>query len=145
MSSTAKAFLQRWIVTTLGVVVAANVVNGIHYDTVMGLVLASLLLGVLNAVVRPLMIVFALPLVLVTLGLFVLVINGVLLYWVGALLRSFHVDNFWAAFWGALIISVVSTLVNWTLGSNDAQIKITRRRPGHIRGPGDGDGPVIDV
>ena len=132
------------MVTTLGVVVAANVVRGIHYDTVLGLALASLLLGILNAFVRPLMILFALPLVMVTLGFFVLVINGLLLYWVGRVLHPFHVDTFGAAFWGALIISVVSTLVNWFLGSSEPRIKATRgHRP--TRGPGDGDGPVIDI
>ena len=148
MPANAKSFLQRWIITTLGVLVAANVVPGIHYDTALGLFLASLLLGVLNAVIRPIMIILALPLLVVTLGLFVLVINAGLLYLVGSLLKTFHVDSFGAAFWGALIISIVSLFSNTLLGTKNPNIRITRSggRPGRRPGPPtDGGGPVIDV
>src|ERR1041385_1877983 len=113
MSPRLKSFLQRWVVNTLGVLVAATVVAGIHYDTALGLLMASLLLGVLNAFVRPLMILLSLPLLIFTLGFFILVINALLLYLVGSLLKPFHVDTFGAAFLGALIISIVSLLVNW--------------------------------
>jgi len=138
-----KTFLQRWIVNTVGVLVAANVVSGIHYETYVGLFLASLLLGVLNAFVRPIMIVLALPLLVFTFGLFLLVINALLLYFVGALLKPFHVDSFGAAFLGALIISVVSMLVNWLLGSGDTHFHVSRRPPPGP--PSSGSGPVIDV
>ena len=145
MSTRAKEFLQRWAITTLGVLVAANIVPGIHYETPLGLFLASLLLGVLNAVIRPVMIVLALPLLLVTLGLFLLVINALLLYLVGAILKTFHVDSFSAAFWGALIISIVSLLTNWLLGTNRATFRVTRGRRPPPGPPPDGGGPVIDV
>lgn len=144
MSAAAKTFLQRWVITTLGVVVAANVVPGIHYDSVLGLVLASLLLGVLNAVIRPIMIVLALPLLLFTLGLFILVINAALLYFVGSILKPFHVDSFSAAFWGALVVSIVSFVANYLLGTSNAQFQVSRRRNSR-RGPPEGGGPVIDV
>jgi putative membrane protein len=121
-------------------------VSGIHYDTYVGLFLASLLLGILNAFVRPVMIVLSLPLLLFTLGLFMLVINALLLYFVGALLKPFHVDSFGAAFLGALIISVVSMIVNWLLGSSNARIQIDRRPPPPPPGaPPGGSGPIIDV
>jgi putative membrane protein len=147
MSPKVKAFLQRWIINTLGVLVAANVVTGIRYDTVVGLIMASLLLGILNAFVRPIMIVLALPLLLFSLGLFILVINALLLYFVGGLLKSFHVDSFTAAFLGALLISVISMVCNVLLGTNGARVQVTssrgtRRPPGP---PADGGGPVIDV
>jgi putative membrane protein len=150
MSPKLKSFLQRWLVNTLGVLVAANVVNGIRYDTVLGLVMASLLLGILNAFVRPIMIVLALPLLLFTLGLFILVINALLLYFVGGLLRSFHVDSFTAAFLGALLISLVSLVCNAFLGTGGARVQVTtgrqsRRRVGPPGPPTDGPGPVIDV
>src|SRR5579872_1107572 len=74
------AFLKRWIITTVAVLVAASLVPGIHYDSIEGLIIATLLLGFLNAVVRPVLIVLSLPLLLVTLGLFLLVINALLLY-----------------------------------------------------------------
>lgn len=145
MSPTAKAFLQRWVVTTVGVLVAANMVRGIRYDTFLGLLLASLLLGILNAFVRPVMIILALPLLIFTLGLFILVINAVLLYLVGGVLTTFHVDSFGAALVGALIVSVVSMIANWLLGSKETQVRV--RRPGSPprRPPGGGDGPIIDV
>jgi putative membrane protein len=140
-----RSFLQRWAINTLGVLVAANVVGGIHYDTYLGLFLASLLLGILNAFVRPIMIVLALPLLLFTLGFFILVINALLLYFVGTLLNSFHVDSFGAAFFGALIVSIVSMLVNWLLGTNEARIQVTRRRGPPPPAPPGGGGPIIDV
>ncbi|MHC1768288.1 MAG: phage holin family protein [Verrucomicrobiia bacterium] len=144
MPRAAKQFLQRWAITTVGVLVAANLVPGIHYDTVVGLLLASLLLGVLNAVIRPVMMILALPLLLVTLGLFVLVINGFLLYVVGSILKSFHVDSFWAAFWGALVISLVSLFANVLLGTDGSSVEVHhRRRP--PPGPPGGQGPIIDV
>jgi putative membrane protein len=147
MPAAAKTFLQRWIITTLGVLVAANIVPGIHYDTALGLFLASLLLGILNAVIRPIMIVLALPLLLVTLGLFLLVINALLFYFVGKILVPFHVDSFGAAFWGALIVSIVSIAANTLLGTGETRVRVSRgRRPPPSRpSPPDGSGPVIDV
>jgi putative membrane protein len=131
-------------VTTLGVLVAANMIHGIRYDTVVGLLLASLLLGILNAFVRPIMIVLALPLLLLTLGLFILVINAVLLYCVGGLLTSFHVDSFGAAFLGAVVVSLVSMVANWMLGGGETRIEIRRRKP-PPGPPSGGSGPIIDV
>jgi putative membrane protein len=144
MSPRTRSFLQRWAVNTLGVLVAANVVNGIQYDNVLGLLLASLLLGVLNAFVRPLLILFALPLLIVTLGLFVLFINGFLLYAVGGLLKGFHVESFRAAFLGALVISLVSMATNWLLGGGQVHVQVRRGERGRRPPPG-GQGPIIDV
>ncbi|MHB9009104.1 MAG: phage holin family protein, partial [Limisphaerales bacterium] len=96
-----KTFLQRWAVTTLAVLVAANVVPGLDYDTTTALLLASLLLGALNAFVRPLLLLLSFPLLVMTLGLFLVFINAALLYLVGSLVKSFHVETFGSAFWGA--------------------------------------------
>jgi putative membrane protein len=96
MSPKLKTFLQRWVVTTLAVLVASNLGLGIEYDTVSGLLVASLLLGIFNAFLRPILMLLSLPLLLVTLGLFTLVINALLLLWVGSLVPAFHVRDFWA-------------------------------------------------
>jgi putative membrane protein len=144
MTIRAKTFLQRWLVNTLGVVAAAHVVAGIRYDGAAGLIVASLLLGVLNAFVRPLMILLSLPLLIFTLGLFVLVINALLLYFVGWLVAPFHVADFRAAFWGALIVSLISIVANWILGTKDARLQY-RRRSKRVSHPRDGGGPIIDV
>lgn len=140
------SFLQRWIVTTLAVLVAANIVPGIGYDTFAGLAVASLLLGLLNAFVRPIMLLISLPLVVYTFGLFVLLINALLLYTVGKLVRTFHVETFWAAFWGGLVISLVSLGVNLLTGRTRGRITWQRRgRPGRRVDRDGGNGPVIDV
>ncbi|MGI8965158.1 MAG: phage holin family protein [Limisphaerales bacterium] len=134
----------RWIITTLAVLVAANIVPGISYDSASGLLAATLLLGILNAFVRPVMLWFSLPLLIFTLGLFTLVINALLLYWVGQL-KSFHVETFGAAFWGALIISVVSIILNSLTGTGNARVRVKREKNLPPPDRGKGNGPVIDV
>ncbi|MGA2174967.1 MAG: phage holin family protein [Verrucomicrobiota bacterium] len=138
------SFLKRWMITTAAVVLAASIVPGITY-TPGGLILATLLLGLLNAFVRPVMLLLSLPLLIFTLGLFILVINALLLYWVGHILRNFQVESFGAAFWGSLIISIVSMMLNaLTKGGGGPRVEFRRGNP--PRPPsGDGGGPVIDV
>jgi putative membrane protein len=142
-----KKFLQSWAVNTLAVLVAVYVIPGIRFkdDSLWTPFVTSLVLGILNAFIRPILMLFALPLLIVTLGLFRLVINALLLYFVGFLLRQyFQVDNFWAAFLGALVISIVSILLNLLIGSNRPRVRFEQRRrpPGPDRG---GGGPVIDI
>src|SRR2546425_6742757 len=143
MCGALKAFLRRWLVNTVAVMVAANVVHGIRSESVTGLFVASLLLGVFNALLRPLLLLLSLPLVIVTLGLFTLVINALLLYFVGQLVEPFHVAGFWSAFWGALVISLVSLVLNTVTGTGDSRIEF-RRTKSRSDGKG-GGGPVIDV
>jgi putative membrane protein len=139
-----KQFIQRWLIITLGVLVAANVVSGIEYQTVTGLLVASLLLGILNAFLRPILLLLSLPLLIVTLGLFTLVINALLLLLVGWLVGTFAVAGFWAAFWGALVISLISIVANALLGTGQTRIQV-RRHHSRSRRPPPGQGPIIDV
>jgi putative membrane protein len=139
-----KSFLKRSLITGLAVWMAANIVPGINY-TPKGLILAALLLGILNAFVRPIMVLLSLPLLIFTLGLFILVINAVLLYWVGRLLQpNFMVESFGSAFWGSLVISLVSLVLNSLTKSGDSRLQFRRGKP-PPRPPKDDDGPVIDV
>ena len=136
-----KRFVQSWLINTLAVILAVYVVPGIRYERSMDLLVASLLLGILNAVLRPVLMFLALPLLIFTLGLFMFIINAGLLYFVGYVLKPhFYVGNFWAAFWGALIISFVSFVLNVLTGTG-AKVHVQRRR----RPPPGGRGPVIDV
>lgn len=147
-SSALKTFLQRWLVNTLAVLVAVTVLGEtrIRYEKWQDLLIASLLLGILNAFLRPLLLLLSLPLLIFTLGLFTLVINALLLYFVGNLWSGFHVADFWSAFWGALVISIVSLAVNSLTGTGNARISMHRGRPPKTRSPNDDDnGPVIDV
>ncbi len=141
----ASTFLRRWVINTLGVLLAANMVRGIQCESIIGLLAASLLLGILNAVLKPIMVFFSLPFLLVSMGLFLLVINAMLLYLVGWLVKPFHVASFGAAFWGALIISIVSWLANWFTGGNPPNAGVGRRRRPSSPHPHDGQGPIIDV
>ncbi|XHR27049.1 MAG: phage holin family protein [Chthoniobacteraceae bacterium] len=108
-----KPFLFRWASTTFAVLVATAFVPGISADSTGALIWAGLLLGVLNAVIRPVLLFFALPLVVLTLGLFVPVINAVLLHFVGSgWVDGFHVAGFGSAFLGAIVVSIASWMVN---------------------------------
>lgn len=139
-----KKFIQSWLINTLAVLVAVYLVSGIHYEKALDLFVASLVLGILNAVIRPMLLFLALPLLIFTLGLFLLVINALLLYFVGFLLRPhFYVDDFWSAFWGALIISVVGVILNSLTGSGHTRVRVERHR--RSDSDRDGGGPVIDV
>lgn len=146
MSPKLKRFLASWAINTLAVGLAGLILhNHIHYQKPIHLLAASLLLGILNAVLKPIIMFLALPLLVFTLGLFMFVINALLLYFVGFLLSPyFSVDTFWSAFWGALIISVVAVVLNSLTGSGNSRVEIRRRRPPRDSGPG-GNGPVIDV
>ena len=139
-------FLQSWLINTLAVALAVLILHGhIHCESNRVLVLAALLLGILNAFVRPILMLIALPLLIFTLGLFTLVINAVMLYFVGFLLKPhFYVESFGYAFLGALIISVVSVALNVLTGN--ARVSVQRRRPPPGKsGRDDDDKPVIDV
>ena len=140
-----RKFIQSWAINILAVLVAVNVVSGIHYQKPLDLFVASLLLGILNAVLRPILMLLTLPLLLFTLGLFRFVINAFLLYFVGSVLQPhFRVDTFWDAFWGALVISIVSVLLNLVVGGSRSRVRFERHRPPPDSGRG-GSGPVIDV
>ena len=99
-------------------------------------------MGILNAFVRPILMLFALPLLIFTLGLFTFVINALLLIFVSVLLLFFHVDSFGYAFLGALIISIVSVVLNILTGSGRVTVQ---RRPPPSQKSDDDNGPVIDV
>jgi putative membrane protein len=147
MSSKLKDFLLRWLITTAAALAATRIVPGINYDKPVDLIVATLVLGILNAVLRPLLTLLALPLVVLTLGLFYLIINALLLYFVGNVVSGFHVDSFWAAFWGGLVISFISLVLNSITGVGNARVTVRRGSPPPPRSDrrDDGGGPVIDV
>lgn len=147
MKPGASQFLQNWLVNTFGVLVAVFILPGVDCDSFGQLVLASLLLGMLNAGVRPFLLFVALPLLVLTLGLFLIVINALLLYFVAWMVPAFNIDSFGWAILAALIIGIVSLFSNGILGRRRAQAKSQERRqpPPPPRKDDDDNGPVIDV
>jgi putative membrane protein len=139
-----KEFLQRWSINTVAVLIAAFTVPGIHYDNWQGLLIGTLVLSLLNVVIRPVLTFLSLPLVFVTFGLFIIVINAFLLYVVGRM-KYFHVDTFGAACWGAVVIGIITIVLNSFTKTGSARVTV-RRGNGKRPPPTDtGSGPVIDV
>ncbi|MSU59650.1 MAG: phage holin family protein [Pedosphaera sp.] len=140
-----KQFFLRWLITTLAVALTVVLLRGhIRYSGPTDLFIAALLLGILNAFIRPIMMFMALPLLIFTLGLFTIVINASLLYLVHWLMGPrFEVDSFGWALLGALIISLVSVTLNILTGTSNARFSIRRGPPPPPRDGG--NGPVIDV
>lgn len=106
----------RWLVSLLvngvAVFVAAQLLNSIEVDGFGSALIAALILAVINTFIRPILVFFTLPLTIVSLGLFLLVINAVTFFVTGMLVPGFEVTGFWGAFWGAMIVSVVSWILN---------------------------------
>jgi len=103
-------FILRVLIAALGLWLATEWVSGITVTTPTTLILAALLLGVVNAIVRPIVVLLTLPVTLITLGLFLLVVNAAMLGLVAAFLPGFSIAGFWPAVWAALLISLVSWL-----------------------------------
>jgi putative membrane protein len=101
-------FLLRAVFAALGLWVASVIVPGVHVNNTGTLIVAAILLGVVNAIVRPVVFILTLPLTVVTLGLFLLVVNAAMLGLVAAFLPGFTIAGFWPAFWAAIVISIVS-------------------------------------
>ncbi|MGZ3276007.1 MAG: phage holin family protein [Caulobacteraceae bacterium] len=114
-----KGLILRFLFGVAGLWLAAHVVPGISYHGLGSLLAAALLLGVINAVVRPILVILTLPLTLITFGLFLLVINALTLKLVTLFLHGFHVHGFWPAFWGALVVSVASWIGQVLLEPNN--------------------------
>jgi putative membrane protein len=118
--------LIRIVVNALAIVVAAKVIPGIELNGVLSALAAGLVLGVVNGIVRPILVFFTLPLTLLTLGLFLLVLNGLCLWLTSALVTGFEIHGFWAAVFGALLVSLVSWVLNAFL-NDQGDIQVMRR------------------
>ncbi len=112
-----RGFLLRLLITALGLWAASAIVHGIVFSGFGTLIIAALLLGIVNAVIRPLILILTLPLTLLTLGLFILIVNGISLALVAALVPGFSVSGLWAATLGAIVVSLTSWLGSAFVGS----------------------------
>jgi putative membrane protein len=107
-----KSFFIRWLIYGLSLVVVAKIIPGIQMDSWQTMAIAALVLGLLNAFLRPVLILFTLPINILTLGIFTLFINASLFSLASWLVKGFYVAGFWNAFFGALAFSITSGLLS---------------------------------
>ena len=120
-------FLIRACIVALGLWLATAWVPGVFIDTPQTLLLAGLLLGIVNSIVRPIAILLTLPMTIITLGLFLLVINAAMVGLVAWIIPGMHVGGFWAAFWTAVLVSLVSFVGSWFVGGKGKVEVIVKR------------------
>ena len=123
------AFLIRWLVTTIAVFAAEKIIPGIHCNSAGALLGASLLLGIVNAFVRPILLLLSIPFIIVTMGFFILVVNALMLMLVAQIVPSFSVDGFWNAFFGSIVISLVSWILSSFFRTSDGRIHTITHHP----------------
>ncbi len=117
------------IVAMLGLFLASELLPGVSIEGTGTFILAAFLLGIVNAVVRPIAFVLTFPLTIVTLGLFLFVLNAAMFGLVAALLDNFTVAGFWSALFGAIVVSITSTVASWYIGPDGKfEIFVIRRR-----------------
>ena len=130
MLQTLTPFLIQWGITSFSLWVASLIFGGIRFSGKSSLIVSALLLGLANAVVRPLFVILTLPLTLLTLGLFLLVINASMLLLVSWLVPGFRINGFWTAFFASIFISVLSLALEALAPSTDRFWKFSRPRGG---------------
>jgi putative membrane protein len=124
-----QGILIRTAITLLGLFLASSLIPGVRLEGTGSFILAALLLGFVNALVRPIVFLLTLPLTIVTLGLFLFVLNAAMFGLVAALLDNFIVSGFWAALFGAIVVSITSTIASWVIGPDGRyEILVIRRR-----------------
>jgi len=122
-----KSFFVRWFCTSVAVAIAVRL-TPMSADSVIALLMMSLVLVIVNALIRPVLLLLSLPFIFVTLGLFILVINALLIQLAGRIVSGFHVGSFWSSFFGAIIISVVNWGLSGVFKDGNGQYQVLTRR-----------------
>ena len=104
--------ITRWFINALAILATAYLVQGIRVEGFMAALIAALILGIVNAIIRPIAILLTLPVNFVTLGLFTFVINGLMLWLAGSIVRGFYVRSLWAGIIGSVVVSIISYIIN---------------------------------
>lgn len=108
-----KTLIKKWLILSVGIFLASYFLEGFQVTSVTMIIVGALILGLLNVTIKPLLLLLTLPLNIITLGLFTIVINGVILYLAGSVLRGWQISSFGTAILASLIISAFSMLVNF--------------------------------
>ncbi|MBI4680945.1 MAG: phage holin family protein [Nitrospirae bacterium] len=124
-----KNYVLRWLINAVGLFIVSKLMASIEIDGILTAVVAAAVIGIINIFLRPILIILTLPINILSLGLFTLVINGLIFYFVGNIVEGFHVAGFLAAFIGALILSIINILATFLIGmgKGKAFIHIQRR------------------
>jgi putative membrane protein len=126
-------FLLHWAITGFALWVASHVFKGMQFSSTSSLVVSALLLGLANAIVRPLLVLLTLPLTLLTFGLFLLVINALMLLLVAKVVNGFKISGFWTAFWASIFMAVLSFVLGaFLLGGSPEYTIETSPGPGSV-------------
>jgi putative membrane protein len=125
-----KGVLLRTMIIMLGLAMASAIVPGVDILGTGSLIFAAILLALVNAIVRPIAFVLTLPLTIVTMGLFIFVLNAAMFGLVASMLQNFHVAGFWSAIFGSVIVSITSTVATWYIGPEGRYEVYVMRRPG---------------
>ena len=112
-------FLIHWAITAFSLWLASKIFKGLKFQSASALVISALLLGFANAIVKPLIIFFTLPLTLITFGFFLLVINALVLMLVAAIVKGFKISGFWTAFFASIFISLLSIVIGAIVSTQD--------------------------
>jgi putative membrane protein len=104
-----------WLINALSLLAVSYLLPSVSVDSIYVALLTALVLGLVNTLIRPLLLLVTLPLSVLTLGLFTLVINGLLFWFVASFVEGFRVGGFWSAFWGAIVYSLISSVATWLL------------------------------
>ena len=111
-------FLWHWTALTAAIWLASQFFKGLRFDGLGAVIASAFLLGLANLLVRPILIVLTFPLTILTLGLFLLVINGFMLLLVARFVKGFHCDGFGTAFWASMVIALLTILLEFLFGSH---------------------------
>ena len=122
-----RGLVVRWIVSAVALYLTSSIVRGIEVRGIPSLLLAAAMIGIINAFVRPVVLVLTLPLSVVTFGLFVLVVNAAMLALASAFVPGFEVHGFWAALWGWLLLSFFTFMINLLIGEH-GQLEVVHLR-----------------
>ena len=139
-----KGFLLKWLVNIFALLAVVSIIKGIQIDNWQTAAWAALILGLVNAFLKPFIILFTLPINIFSLGLFTLIINGFLLFFVSKIVEGFSIGSFWSAFWGALFFSIISFSLSLFISSTGKISYASRSdyQPPYNQPP---DNNVIDV
>lgn len=107
-----KKFLTRWLVNSVALILVERFVSGVHANSLWTIIVAALIFGILNALVRPVLLLLTLPINMATLGIFTFVVNAAILGMTGAVVRGFSINNFLTAIWASILLSLISMILS---------------------------------